>query len=332
MILNPAIIALLGGGFLVSAFAIYASVIGLQIIRFWDIQSGSELQLKLERKTYLISTIFNFLLVFEFAGIFLFIYTTDHIHDLFIGAMCAAGSLNVNDFGYATLVIKIATFMLCGVWVILNYADNRGYDYPLVRSKYKLLTVVTGALVLENLLQSRYFLGLRADVITSCCGTLFSEDTRSISGEMASLPPYGSAILFYLAVALTLRTGIHFLVTRRAAGTFALFAAGTTLLGFVSVVSFISVYYYELPTHHCPFCILQREYHYIGYPLYFSLLLAGISGMGVGVMERFKGPESLRRVMPPLQRRLTMISLVSFMVFAGIAAYPMVFSDFILNT
>ena len=332
MILNPAIIALMGGGLLVSAFAVYAAYTGVHIIRSWDIQSGSERQLKLERKTYLISTIFNFLLVFEFAGLFLFIYTADHIHDLFVGAMCAAGSLNVNDFGYATLVSRIATFTLCGVWVILNYADNRGHDYPLIKSKYKLLIVVTGALVLENLFQSQYFLGLRADVITSCCGTLFSENTGSIAGDMASFPPYGTGILFFLGVVLTLRTGIHFLVTGKAAGIFSLFAAAVTVLGFISVVSVISVYYYELPTHHCPFCILQKEYHYIGYPLYFSLLLAGVSGIGVGAMERLKGPESLRQVMPGLQRRLTMISMVSFLVFTGIALYPMVFSAFILQT
>ena len=164
--------------------------------------------------------------------------------------------------------------------MILNHADNRGYDYPLIRSKNKLLLWVAGALILENIFQFGYFLGLRADVITSCCGTLFSQDTRSISGDMASFSSYWTRILFYLGVVLTLRAGIHFLATGRGAGVFSLFASGMMVLGLISVVSFISVYYYELPTHHCPFCILQKEYHYIGYPLYLSLLLAGVTGAG----------------------------------------------------
>jgi len=39
----------------------------------------------------------------------------------------------------------------------------------------------------------------------------------------------------------------------------------------MAILSFISVYFYELPTHHCPFCILQKEYGYVGYPLYLTL-------------------------------------------------------------
>ena len=33
---------------------------------------------------------------FQLASLFLFIYTADHLHPLFVGAMCAAGTLYVN--------------------------------------------------------------------------------------------------------------------------------------------------------------------------------------------------------------------------------------------
>ncbi len=125
MILNPAIIALILGSMLVSAFAVYASVIGLQIIRWWDIRSGSERQLELERKTYLVSTILSYMLGFELLSLFLFVYTADHMHGLFVGAMCAAGSLNVNDFGYPTLVIKMVAFISCGIWIIRTSLQGR---------------------------------------------------------------------------------------------------------------------------------------------------------------------------------------------------------------
>lgn len=330
MILNPAIIALIGGGLLVSAFALYAAYNGLLIVRHWDLKSGSERQLVLERKTYLISTIFGFLLVFEFVGLFLFAYTADHIHDLFVGAMCAAGSLNVNDYGYSALVAKIITFILCGVWTILNYTDNQGADYPMIKAKYKMLFYVTGALLLENFLQFRYFLSLEADVITSCCGALFSLEAQTVTGDLTALPPFGTMVVFYLGVALTIRAGAHFLFTGRAAGTFSVFASASMVLGLLAVISCISVYYYELPTHHCPFCLLQKEYRYIGYPLYFALFLAGICGMSVGAIERHKTAWS-GNGFPRIQRRLTFLSVSAYLLFAGIAAYPMIFSDFILE-
>lgn len=330
MIINPAIIALVSGSVLITAFAVYALVTALQILKQWDIRSGSESQLALERKTYLISTIFSYLLGFEIFSLFLFVYTAEHIHGLFVGAMCAAGSLNVNDFGYATLVIKIVTFMFCGVWMIVNYADNRAQDYPLIRPKYKLLILLTVLICLEAVLQTNYFMGLKADVITSCCGSLFSEETKSIAGDLAGLPLSGTRIVFYLALVLTFRVGIHVLVTGRGAAVFGLLAGATILVSLAAVISFISSYYYELPTHHCPFCLLQKDYHYIGYPLYLSLFLAGITGMGAGVIEGLKGPRSLSSVLPALQKRLCLISMAAFLVFALIASYPMVFGDFVL--
>jgi hypothetical protein len=330
MIINPAIIALVLGSMLITAFAFYALATALRILRHWDIRSGSEGQLALERKTYLISTIFGYLLGFELFSLFLFVYTAEHIHDLFVAAMCAAGSLNVNDYGYVTLVLKIFTFMFCGVWMIINHADNRAHDYPLIRPKYKLLILLTVMIGLETFFQTNYFMGLRADVITSCCGTLFSEEAKSIAGTMAGLPPYGTRIVFYLAVILTVRVGIHVLVTGRGAAAFGLLAGVMTVVSLAAVLSFISVYYYELPTHHCPFCLLQKEYHYIGYPLYLSLFLAGITGMGAGVIDRLKGPRSLSMVIPALQKRLCLFSMAGFLTFALIATYPMVFKDFVL--
>lgn len=224
MILNPAVIALVGGGILVSAFALHASWIGIQIIRRWDLRSGSELQLALERKTYLVSTIFTCLLAFEILGLFLFVYTADHIHPLFVGAMCAAGSLQVNAYGYPALLVKMLTFTLCGIWMILNYTDNRGVDYPLIREKYQVLLWVTGSLLVETWFQCRYFMGMKPDVITSCCGSLFSTGTTGIAGEMASLPPIATKIAFYLGMTLTMGAGIRLLGTANGAGSFSLLA------------------------------------------------------------------------------------------------------------
>ncbi|MCF8062941.1 MAG: hypothetical protein K9M82_10530, partial [Deltaproteobacteria bacterium] len=298
MILNPAVIALLTVSGAGTLFALYGSTQAVRILRHWDLASGSELQLELERKTYLISTIMGWVAAFELASLFLFAHTADRVHTLFVGAMCAAGSLNVNDYGYPALVLKMAVFTACGVWLIVNAADNRGYDYPLIRTKYRLLLILTGLMLLETVFLFQYFAGLRADVITSCCGTLFSQDAESVGGDMASLPSYGAKVVFFTSMGLTLRTGLHVLITRSGARLFSLVAGWSMLFCLLAVVSFVSVHYYELPTHHCRFCRPQGDYHFIGYPMYLSLLLGGVSGLSVGLLERVKGPESLSRVNP----------------------------------
>ena len=328
MVLNPAIIALISGSFLISGFALYASVTGLTIIRWWDISSGSELQLALERKTYLVSTIVAYLLVFELLSLFLFIYTADYMHGLFVGAMCAAGSLNVNAYGYPTLTLKTINSILSGIWLILNYTDNQGFDYPLIKTKYKFLLYIVGSLALETILLTNYFLGMSPDVITSCCGTLFSEDTLSIAGEIASLSPYITKTLFYCSLWFTLITGIHFYLTEKDARLFSYLSVWLLFFSLISIVSFISIYFYELPTHHCPFCLLQKEYDYIGYTIYLCLFIAGIAGGGVGVIDRYKGLQSLKDIIPRLQKRLTLVSMVGYAIFAAISTYPMIFSDF----
>jgi len=329
--MNPAIIALIFGSVMVSAFALYGSALGWRIIRHWDLQKGSEEQLVLEKKTYLISTILGYLFGFQIFSLLLFVYTADHIHGLFVGAMCAAGSLNVNDFGYPTLVLKMVNVFCCGLWLVLNRTDHRGYDYPLIKAKYKFLMVITASLLVETALQNSYFAGLKADVITSCCGRLFSEHSGGIAGDLAALPTGAMKILFFLAMVLVVRTGIHFFLTGRAAGTFSTLAVAAMIISLLSVLSFIALYFYELPTHHCPFCLLQKEYSYLGYPLYLALYIGGIMGASVGVLDRLKGKESLKALIPALQKRLCLASMAGYLFFVVIAVYPMVFSDFVLR-
>lgn len=331
MILNPAIIAIILISLLVSAYAAYASVFGLRIVRHWDIRSGSERQLALERKTYLISTVMAYLFGLALFSTFLFVYTGDHIHSLFVGAMCAAGTLNVNPYGYPLLVMKLVNFVLCGLWLIVNYTDGQAADYPLIRRKYRFLMVIAAMLALETLLTVNYFGELRADVITSCCGTLFSSDTQSIAAELASLPSFATKIALYLGVVLVLRSGIHVIVTGRGARVFSGLSTGMLVFSIAAVIAVVSVHYYELPTHHCPFCLLQGEYHYIGYPLYLALFTGGITGAGVGVIDRFRDVPSLEAVVPRLQKSLCLWSMAGYAVFTAIAAYPMIFSDFRLD-
>jgi len=321
MVLNPAIIALLAGSFLLSLMVLYSGYWGFSILRRWDLRSGSDVQLGLEKRTYLISTILNYAFGFQLISLFLFIYTADALHHLFAGAMCAAGTLNVNKYGYPLLVLKIINFLLAGLWLILNYADTRAHDYPLIKKKYALLLLIAPLIFSEGLLQIVYFIGLRADVITSCCGSLFDAGRSTISSDLAALPPFPLMTALYLSLSLTVGSGVLFAYKGRGGALFSLLSGSSFFIGIASIISFISVYIYELPTHHCPFCILQQEYDYVGYFLYLSLFGGGISGMGVGMLAPFRLVPSLAKFLPVIRKGLAMASLFFYGAFILVVTY-----------
>jgi hypothetical protein len=324
---KPGILALFISSLLISGMVLYASFSAALILRYWDINSGSETQLRLERKTYLISTIISYALVFQLCSLFLFIYTADTLHVFFTGAMCAVGSLNVNQWGFPLVMLKLITFLLAGLWLIINFADNRGYDYPLIKPKYLLLLVIAPLVVMETIVQANYFLGLTPEVITSCCGSLFTADTKGVASEIVSFPRPVMEILFYAAMIGALALGAVFYRTGAMGYGFAGTAFVTLVISIASIISFISIYFYELPTHHCPFCILQKEYCYIGYGLYLLLLVGGLAGMGVGLLMPFRRTPSLKATLPAIQKHLALTSIICYLLFTAIATYQIIFSN-----
>ena len=331
MIQHPAILALTIASLLTSVMLVYAGWYGTRILEKWNLSSGSELQLELERHTYLISVILSYTLLFQITSLFLYIFTADNLHSQFTGAMCAAGSLAVNSYGYPVLILKIVNCLLAGVWLIINHVDTRGYDYPLIKTKYGLLNILVPLVLLEALFQFVYFYNLKADVITSCCGSLFSSDKRSMAGEIAGLPNGPMQLLFFGMMALTIVVGIFFYTKRKGGVWFSFCSSLTCLVASASLVSFICLYFYELPSHHCPFCILQKEYGYVGYALYATLLGGAISGLGVGVLTPFSNGESLSKIIPELQRRLTAITLILYLLFTLIVTWRMLSTPFTLG-
>jgi hypothetical protein len=331
MILHPPIVALVVGSLLISFLLVLASWYAIQILRQWNLASGSELQLALERRTYLISTVMGYACAFQVVSLFLFVYTADDLAPLFVGAMCAAGTLYASPYGYPTLLLKMTSAILAGAWLILNHADNRGRDYPLIRQKYAFLLALTPVVLGETVTQAAYFGGLKANVITSCCGSLFSTASAGVASEIAALPSHPTKIAFYTVGIALLAAGAWY--RKRASGGYVV--GGLSLLAFLTsiaaLISFISLYIYELPTHHCPFCILQREYHFIGYPMYGVLFGGLIAGLGVGLLHRWRQTPSLRTVVPPLTRRLSLVAMVCFGVFAAISTYVMLTTPFRLE-
>lgn len=327
MLFHPSILALCVSSLLIGLMVAYSACYGIKILRWWDISSGSELQLVLERKTYLISTILSYAFGFYLISLFLYVLTVDRLHVLFTGAMCAAGVLKVNSYGYPTLILKIVIFLVAGLWLIVNYADNQAYDYPLIKKKYLLLLLLTPLVLMEMILQVGYFLRLNPHIITSCCGRLFSPGANTLASGLVALPAMPMQAAFYLSVTLAVYCGLSFFRKGERGYLFSMLIGIAFLVSLASIISFISVYYYELPTHHCPFCILQKEYGYAGYFLYFALLGATITGMAVGLLMPFRGIESLAETIPAIQKQLAVVATVLFLVFTTLVTHRIIVSN-----
>jgi len=326
--LNPGALALTVGAFLTTAMALYASALGLKILRRWDINSSSALQLELERKTCLISTVMDYAMGFGVLSAFLFVYTVDDFHGLFVGAMCATGALNANPVGWYALAVKISLFFLSSAWITLNRLDSDAPDYPLVKLKYALLLGLAPVFALDLYLQTSYFAGLKPTVISSCCGSLFDDNAATVAAGLASLPERPAMILFYGAIALFFAFAIAAVKKPSAAAKYALSAASALLpaVSLAAIISFISPYFYEIPTHHCPFDVLQRHYWYAGYPLYISLFAGTYMGMSGGLFEFSRKIPSVGEVLSKLQRRWTLWAAALIAVFAAVATWPVLFS------
>jgi hypothetical protein len=331
LLFHPTILALYAGSLLVSFMVLYAAPAAVQILRRWDLRSGSELQLTIERKTYLISTLLAYACGFELLSLFLYIFSAEQLHPFFVGAMCAAGSLYANPYGYPTLIVKLVNFLVAGIWLIVNYVDHRGEDYPLIKQKYVFFLLLVPLILLETVLQANYFLRLNPDIITSCCGSLFSSANNVLPSGPNFLPRFPAKTVFYAVMGLTIGSGGYSFVKSRGVALFSGLSALACAVSILSIFSFISQYIYELPTHACPFCLLQREYHYIGYPLYLTLLGGTTTGIGAGILNPCRKIDSLSSVIPALQKKLVLAAVILFLFFTAIVALEVHFSNLIME-
>jgi hypothetical protein len=330
VIFQPAIIALLLASAVSVAMLAAAAPFAIQIIRHWDIGSGSERQLQLERQTYLFSTLTVFVMATQLAALLLFVFNADKMSVMFVGAMCAVGTLNVNAYGFPALITQMAVFFLAAAWLAVNHVDTRAPDYPLVRLKYGALLFLLPAVVAVFGLQLAYFLNLKANVITSCCGSMFSEDTQGLSGDLAALPPLPALVGFYATLGIAVATATFHARTRRGGYWVAATSGAALVAALAGVLSFISLYIYEHPHHHCPFCILKPEYGYQGYLLYVPLFAATAAGIGAGAVQPFRHIASLRAVIPQVSARLAGVSASGFLLFAAIATIMVAKSNLLL--
>lgn len=319
MIFHPPILALIAAALIASLVLAGAGLFALRLLRRWDPTSGAERQIELERVTTLVSTVVAFVLVIEAASLVLFAFNADRMAPLFVGAMCAVGSLNASAYGFPTLWAKIVVFFAAFAWLVIDRVDGRTRDYALIRPKYAGLLVLAPLVFVEGALELAYFLDLKADTITSCCGKSFGEDKPNLGGDLAALDPVLAMRL--LAGGLVAAIGLGSMAPRGRAiaalhgvASLAVFA-----LALAAIVAAIAPYVYEQPHHHCPFCILKREYGHVGFALYLPLFVATGAGLASALLVPFEHRLD-GAVATAARRGLARTAVVGHLLFAAVAA------------
>jgi hypothetical protein len=315
MIFQPAALALLLAATLNALMLAGSGLFALHLLRHWNPDCGSPLQIALERRTHLVSTLVGLSLFLGLPMLALLVHTADAMAPFFTGAMCAVGSLKANAWGMPTLYVMLAGFFLAAAWLVLNQLDGLGWDTPLIRRKYRLLLLLAPLALVQAVLLWRYFLDLNPEVITSCCGSLFGPAASGVAAEMAALPTAWARPGYFLVLGLTLAAGVRVLLSRRGGALLGLLAVLHFPLALAAIVSFIAPYIYEQPNHHCPFCLLQAEHGYAGWVLYLPLFLGTAAGIGAGLAGRVKS-DSLRQAAPGVAAGWAKVALAALGFFA----------------
>ncbi|MDD3324545.1 MAG: hypothetical protein PHN38_05440 [Sulfurospirillaceae bacterium] len=312
MTLTPEIIALLMLDALFLFFSFIAFVISVRIYLKWDSSSFSPLQYGLEKQSYLVGVVIKYIFFLKLPLFLFYVYTCDKLSNIITGAMCASGVVNSVDFGLYLMVFKILNLYLFGFWLLLHQVDLKDEKQSFTKLKFLLFAIFFIFLLSEIILEVSFFASLNISKIVSCCGTLFSATSSSYISLLFKIDSAVLVGLFYgcfvlMVVAYFLKNSPIFIVSN---GLFLFFSIA-------SLIIFFSTYVYELPTHNCPFCLLQKEYYGVGYVMYISLFMGTFYGFCGGVLQRVS-----QIVMP----HYALISIVSNTFYVAIVSlYPIVY-------
>ncbi|MBN2824812.1 MAG: hypothetical protein JXQ76_05780 [Campylobacterales bacterium] len=276
MILSPAIVAIMILNLLFGVFSLIALVLSIRIVRHWDMRSTSTLQYTLEKESYLAATIIKYIFLLKLPLLLFFAYTLDSISNLLTGAMCGAGVVDATREGLPLLILKITNIYLFGLWLTLHYRDMSFETLPFSRLKFGLFIAGFVLLLSEIYMEIAMFSAIDVDKIVSCCGSIYSSSSTSHLSHLFELSNRVVVSILYSSFALLV---LFYFVKNRY--LFALSNLLFLVVALTSLILFFATYIYELPTHHCPFCILQKDYYYIGYLLYMLLFLGTFYGLSL---------------------------------------------------
>ena len=264
--------------FILLSIAFYFS---LSIIKNWDFNKTTNKQYKLEKTSYLVILIISFTLIVKIVLFPYFAYSLDNLSNIVPGAMCAAGIVGANEFGQINLTLKILILFFIGVWLIINSLDLKEKTYPFTKKKYFLYIFIFILSIVELFLDFSFLDNISTKEPVMCCSVIFGVNNTG-SKIPFDLSISNLLIVFYLLYILT-----TILSLQKSSFLNLIINFMFLYIGYYAVTYFFSTYIYQLPTHQCPFCMLQKEYYFIGYFIWGTLFLGTFFGVSSFILKTF---------------------------------------------
>lgn len=264
--------------FILLSIAFYFS---LSIIKNWDFNKTTNKQYKLEKTSYLVILIISFTLIVKIVLFPYFAYSLDNLSNIVPGAMCAAGIVAANEFGQINLALKILILFFIGVWLIINSLDLKEKTYPFTKKKYFLYIFIFILSIVELFLDFSFLENISTKEPVMCCSVIFGVNNTG-SKIPFDLSISNLLIVFYLLYILT-----TILSLQKSSFLNLIINFMFLYIGYYAVTYFFSTYIYQLPTHQCPFCMLQKEYYFVGYFIWGTLFLGTFFGISSFILKTF---------------------------------------------
>jgi len=244
---------------------LYASVQATFIIKNYKQDSISDIKSYVEKKSYLLGVLVPIALFVKILLVAFFTYGLDSLSEVVPGAMCVTGVLNTNEYGSFIIILKLIVLLLSSLWIVLNKQDLQSTQGAFFLKKMKLFLLLFFLLIFEFVIVILFLSNIDTQLPVSCCSTKIIDQLNPL--------PFGINEISLLS----LFYGFYFLVLLSAYKQTRLVLGMSTLLfayfSYYAVTYYFSSYIYEIPLHHCPYCMLQEEYYFFGYFLYASFFI-----------------------------------------------------------
>lgn len=254
-------------------FATVAFVIALKISRFYDINATTQEQYSLEKKSYLGATVVKYIFYIKIPLFIFFIFILEKLSLILPGAMCATGVVNASEYGIYLLILKLINIYFFAYWIFLHREDMHQERTPFMRLKFGIFIILYFLLLSEIVLEALFFFSIDVEKLVDCCGVVFSSSDGTYMARLIGAPFWMQAFSLYFLFFTML--AVYILRYKK---VFAFMNVLFLVTALVTLVGAFSPYVYELPTHHCPFCLLADDYNYVGYLLYVLLFVGTLCG------------------------------------------------------
>jgi hypothetical protein len=240
----------------------------IKLLQNYKKGATSQKQYQLERSSYLIITIISVSMISKILLLGFYIHTLDSISSIIPGAMCAAGVISSNIFGNYALILKIFIPLLSLLWLTLNSKDEKTKNQPYFKIKLYFFISIYLLILGEFILEIQFFSNISTLSPVLCCSSIYAQED-SLSPLPFGIDTTTLISLFYLLY-------LFIIISNHYKNKIAILLGSTLFLyvSYYAIVYFFGIYIYQLPTHKCPYCMLSKDYYYIGYFIYISLFCA----------------------------------------------------------